>query len=293
MDSILSFTESLKSSPLGTEVQYRDTYDSALLFPISRAEKRAELGIGADLPFHGVDIWNAFEISWLNPKGKPVVAVAEFRVPCNSKNIIESKSFKLYLNSLNGTKFSSKQAVYEKLVKDLSLAAQGPVSIKLFQPDDLAELSPKASPGICLDNLDVEIDEYLTNAKLLRLTDGSWAPTSPSITNKPRAVTEFLYSHLLKSNCPVTGQPDWGTVEISYTGHQIDRESLLKYIVSYRNHNEFHEQCVERIFCDIMKFCQPRSLTVSARYTRRGGLDINPYRSTEHILPANNRSFRQ
>lgn len=274
-----TFESQLRSSPLGTEVRYRDSYDSTLLFPINRALKRAELGIGLKLPFHGVDIWNAFELSWLNSKGKPIVAVAEFSIPCDSKNIIESKSFKLYLNSLNGTRFASQQAVYEKLTKDLSLVAQGAVSIKLIRPDDLVGLTLKATPGVCLDNLDVEIQDYLPNSSLLKVA--------------PKLVTECLYSHLLKSNCPVTGQPDWGTIEIFYIGPQIDRESLLKYIVSYRNHDEFHEQCVERIFCDIMKICQPSSLTVSARYTRRGGLDINPYRSTEHILPANHRSFRQ
>lgn len=278
MQNITPFEKSLEQSPLGSEVSYKSSYDSSLLFSIARASKRQDIGIGAELPFYGVDIWNAYELSWLDSKGKPVVRVAEFSIPCDSANIVESKSFKLYLNSFNGTKFESPKQVQDILERDLSLAFGGNVALKIFKPHELNDAWRPMS-GICLDDLDVEIEEYELNSELLKQADSS--------------VSETLYSHLLKSNCPVTGQPDWATLEISYSGQKICHESLLKYIVSFRDHNEFHEQCVERIFCDIMRICMPNSLTVSARYTRRGGLDINPSRSTQLIAPINKRTFRQ
>lgn len=257
----------VEQSPLGKTSAYVDQYAPSLLFPIPRKEKRDELGIGESLPFYGADIWNAFEISWLNSKGKPIVAVAEIFIDATTPNLIESKSFKLYLNSLNQTRLPHDFDDVEPLLsKDLSAAAGGQVIVKLHSLDGANALGQIAVPeATCLDVLDVEIDTYQTEPELLN------AGTEQ--------VSEYLYSNLLKSNCLVTGQPDWGTVFIDYTGPKIDQEGLLKYLISFRQHNEFHEQCVERIFTDLMTHCRCETLTVSARYTRRGGLDINPYRT--------------
>lgn len=256
------------SLPLGKTTEYKSEYDPTLLCPVPRRLKRDEIGLGEELPFSGFDIWNGYEISWLTPKGKPMVAVGEFRVPCSSENLIESKSFKLYLNSFNQTRFESLGRVEELLAKDLSAVAGEPVSVRLISSGDFGFLQMGQLPGRCIDDLDIEIDRYGLDPELLC---GAADPQT--------VVEETLCSHLLKSNCLITSQPDWGSVLIRYKGGRIDPEALLRYLVSFRQHNEFHEQCVERIFVDLMRYCRPQRLTVYARYTRRGGLDINPFRS--------------
>lgn len=256
-----------EKSLLGQSTPYCASYDPSILFPVPRQEKRDELGFDqSSLPFQGLDIWTAFEVSWLNAKGKPVVAIAEFAFPADSPNLIESKSFKLYLNSFNGTRFESQQQVEETWMRDLSRACGGEVAVELRSLDEDETLIGRL-PGINLDDLDIEVSDYQVTPELLRNEE------------EAEVVEETLNSHLLKSNCLVTGQPDWGSVVIHYRGPKIDREALLRYLISFREHNEFHEQCVERIFTDLMKHCQTVNLTVYARYVRRGGLDINPYRS--------------
>ncbi len=283
-------------SQLGQASAYADHYDASLLFPMARLAKRVEIGIAGAPPFLGADMWTAFELSWLNLRGKPQVALAHITVPCESPNIIESKSFKLYLNSFNNTRFPDAEAVRERLRSDLSEAvwrgtsvepsAKGSppalIGVRILLPEQFARQSVQELDGLSLDRLDIECSRYTPAPDLLRVATGE-AP-----------VTEVLTSNLLKSNCLVTGQPDWGTVQISYSGAPIEQEGLLQYLVSFRNHNEFHEQCVERIFMDIWSRCQPIKLAVYARYTRRGGLDINPFRTSyPQALPANVRTARQ
>lgn len=257
--------ESLLAAPLGKKSKYLDHYTPSLLFPIPRKIKRDEIQVPEILPFKGYDLWNAFEISWLNPRGKPVVALAEFYFNCESLNIIESKSFKLYLNSFNQSVFESFDQVTEVLKTDLSRACELPVQVRLFSPDEPVQVGNL--PGRSIDDLDIECTKY--------------QPSPECLTTSSIKVAESLSSNLLKSNCLVTGQPDWGSVLIQYEGNQIEPEGLLKYIVSFRNHNEFHEQCVERIYMDLFRQCRPEKLTVYARYTRRGGLDINPLRTNQ------------
>ncbi|MFA7554381.1 MAG: NADPH-dependent 7-cyano-7-deazaguanine reductase QueF [Spongiibacteraceae bacterium] len=265
---------------LGKDVAYADTYSPQLLFPISREASRESLGISsAKLPFTGVDIWNAYELSWLNQKGKPCVAHAEFRFACESVSIVESKSFKLYLNSLNQTRFDSVQQLQQILVDDLS-ACVGVAVVVTIQSLDHGSAGIDCFEGECLDSLDIEVENYSPDPACLN-----------QLVAAP--VEEGLYSHLLRSLCPVTGQPDWGSVLIEYKGAPIDRQGLLKYIVGYRQHQEFHEQCVERIFCDLSARCHFESLSVYARYVRRGGLDINPFRCSAQREPKNLRLVRQ
>ncbi len=269
-------------SPLGKTSAYIEHYDPSLLFPIPRLAKRVEIGVPASLPFFGSDIWNAYELSWLNPKGKPQVALASFGVPADSPNIIESKSFKLYLNSFNQTRLDSVDELKARLQRDLSAAAGATVSVRIVLPEDFGRERVAELDGYCIDNLDVEITHYQPSPSLLR--------TVPA----DGVVEETLCSNLLKSNCLVTGQPDWGSVQIRYRGEAIDRAGLLSYLISFRQHNEFHEQCVERIFMDVLRECRPQALSVYARYTRRGGLDINPFRTSfTQAAPANVRSARQ
>ncbi|MEY4268148.1 MAG: NADPH-dependent 7-cyano-7-deazaguanine reductase QueF [Pseudomonadota bacterium] len=275
-------------SQLGKASAYADQYDPALLFPIPRAAKRAELGLGEALPFLGADMWTAFELSWLGPRGKPQLALAHITVPCESTHIIESKSLKLYLNSFNNTVFADAAAVLAHLRADLTEAAwrgavvQASVGVRLLDPELFDREPVQELDGLSLDRLDVACRQYTPAPELLR-----------TAADEP-PVTEVLTSRLLKSNCLVTGQPDWGSVQISYSGAAIDQEGLLQYLVSFRNHHEFHEQCVERIFMDIWRRCQPHKLAVYARYTRRGGLDINPFRTSyAQTLPANVRTARQ
>ncbi len=270
-------------SPLGKTSAYQSQYAPELLFPIPRLQKREEIGLGTGtLPFFGVDIWNAYELSWLNMRGKPQVAIATITAPADSPNIVESKSFKLYLNSFNQTRLAGLDALAELLRQDLSAAFGAPVHVTITTPDAFGSLAMGELEGSLLDRLDVEIDQYVPSPELL----------SANQTEAP--VEETLVSHLLKSNCLVTGQPDWGTVQIRYVGPQIDQEGLLKYLIGFREHNEFHEQCVERIFMDVLRQCKPTKLAVYARYTRRGGLDINPWRANFSTgKPSNLRTARQ
>ncbi|MEB0058349.1 MULTISPECIES: NADPH-dependent 7-cyano-7-deazaguanine reductase QueF [unclassified Variovorax] len=276
-------------SQLGKSSAYVDQYDPTQLFPISRATQREAMGIkpGA-LPFFGADLWTAFELSWLNPRGKPQLAIVHFTVPCETPNIIESKSFKLYLNSFNGSTFATADAVRERLRADVAEALwrgsdriEG-IGVKLIAPDQFDTEPVHELDGLNLDRLDIECTHYQPAPELL----------TSDVTQM--AVTETLTSRLLKSNCLVTGQPDWGSVQIRYSGPPIEQAGLLAYIVSFRNHNEFHEPCVERMFTDILRQCRPTKLAVYARYTRRGGLDINPFRTSwPQALPANARTARQ
>lgn len=269
-------------SPLGKSSAYVATYSPEQLFPIPRAPKWTELGLTADtLPYSGVDIWNCYELSWLLPSGKPVVAIGEFSIPADSPNIIESKSFKLYLNSLNQSVFESRDALEKVMIADLSAVAGKTVGVRVRTLDEVSREGIAPIAGRCIDELDVVIEHYDSpRAELLRC-------------DSDRTVEECLYSQLLKSNCPVTGQPDWGTVVIDYRGAALDHNSLLAYLVSFRQHADFHEQCVERIFLDLQRLLKPERLDVHARYVRRGGLDINPYRSTAFVAAPNGRLVRQ
>lgn len=274
--------QALSGLTLGKSTDYRDTYDAGLLQGVPRSLNRDPLGLHADeLPFHGADIWTLYELSWLNAKGLPQVAVGHVELSHTTVNLVESKSFKLYLNSFNQTRFGSWEDVRHTLERDLSACAQGDVTVSLYRLDEIEGQPIAHFHGTCIDNQDIEIDNYQFNADYLLNSTGS------------KKVEETLVSHLLKSNCLITHQPDWGSVQIEYRGPQIDREKLLRYLVSFRHHNEFHEQCVERIFSDVLRFCQPESLSVYARYTRRGGLDINPWRSNTDFVPAIGRLVRQ
>ena len=270
------------SLPLGKTTVYASSYDPGLLCPVPRRLKREEIGLEDRLPFGGVDIWNAYELSWLTEKGKPVVAMGEFRIPCESANLIESKSLKLYLNSFNQTRFADFPAVEKVLAADLAKTAGAEVAVRLLGSSGFAGQGIVTLPGRCIDDLDIAIDRYSLDPRLLE-----------GAADQKHPVEETLHSHLLKSNCLVTSQPDWGSVLIRYRGGRIDPEALLRYLVSFRQHNEFHEQCVERIFTDLMRFCRPERLTVHARYTRRGGLDINPFRSNFETEVDNLRLARQ
>ena len=277
-----------EESQLGKPARYVDQYDAGLLFPIARAPKRDELGLAGTLPFFGADLWTAFELSWLNQRGKPQLAIAHITVPCETPNIVESKSFKLYLASFNNTKFDSADAVRDRIRADISEAvwrgapSQASVGVRLVLPEAFDREPVHELDGLSLDRLEVECTDYTPAPQLL----------TAAFDEQP--VEEVLTSNLLKSNCLVTGQPDWGSVQIRYSGPQIEQGGLLRYLVSFRNHNEFHEQCVERIFMDLWRRCKPVKLTVYARYTRRGGLDINPIRTSHPgALPPNIRTARQ
>ena len=275
-------------SLLGKTVGYADQYDASLLYPLPRAAQRAEIGITGQPTFVGADVWTAYELSWLNLRGKPQVAMARFIVPCESSHLVESKSLKLYLNSMNNTRFASADEVKKTLQHDLSAAVwhggvvQSSVGVQLLLPEQFGAEKIQELQGVNLDRLDLDCTHYQPAPELLTAAHGE------------QPVTETLISHLLKSNCLVTGQPDWGSVSISYSGPQIEQAGLLQYIVSFRNHNEFHEHCVERIYMDIMQRCQPTKLCVHARYTRRGGVDINPWRSSHpQAMPPQIRTARQ
>ncbi|WP_392539001.1 NADPH-dependent 7-cyano-7-deazaguanine reductase QueF [Legionella sp. 227] len=283
-DEVLQkYQSDAEQSELGKKSAYDETYNPNRLYPIPRAGKRQEIGVDPTrLPFYGFDCWNHYEVSWLNAKGKPMVAIAELFYECNSPNLIESKSLKLYFNSFNNTRISSVSELENTIKKDIQERVGAEVWVKIHHMDSSEQFSIQQSlVGDSLDQLDIECSVYLVEPAFL------------SVSNE--VVEETLYSNLLKSNCLVTNQPDWGSVQIAYKGKKINREGLLKYLVSYRNHNEFHEQCIERIFVDIMNYCKPEKLTVYGRYTRRGGLDINPYRSTEKtsFIGKNLRLIRQ
>ncbi|MEO5669829.1 MAG: NADPH-dependent 7-cyano-7-deazaguanine reductase QueF [Ramlibacter sp.] len=277
-----------EQSLLGKPAPYIDRYDASLLYPMSRLPKREEIGLRPVLPFSGADLWTAFELSWLTPRGKPQVAIAHVIVPCETPNIVESKSFKLYLNSFTNSAFASADEVRERIRTDISeavwrgAAGQSSVGVRIVLPDMFDREPVHELDGLSLDRLDIECVHYTPAPELL----------TAAFAEKP--VEEVLTSNLLKSNCLVTGQPDWGSVQIRYSGPQIDQGALLRYLVSFRNHNEFHEQCTERIFMDIWQRCNPVKLAVYARYTRRGGLDINPFRTSHpSATPANVRTARQ
>ena len=273
---------SLKSLKLGQKTEYASQYDRTLLQPVPRALNRDGLGITQNQPFTiGADIWTAYEISWLNEKGLPQVAIADIYLNYQSQNLIESKSFKLYLNSFNQSKFADFNAVQQTMQRDLSECAQGDVTVRLNPVAVYDSQKIDHLQGDCIDEQNIEITSYEFNA--------DWLKDCVS----DEIVEEKLVSHLLKSNCLITNQPDWGTLHIHYVGNKIDHEKLLRYVVSFRQHNEFHEQCVERIFCDLIHYAKPEKLTVYARYTRRGGLDINPFRSNFENLPENLRLARQ
>lgn len=268
------------NTPLGQATVYIQTYTPELLFPVPRSMAREKTGIVDPLPFHGFDIWNGYELSWLNLKGKPEIALAEFVIPCSSEVIVESKSFKLYLNSFNQTKFESMAAVEETIKRDLTNVIGMDVHVKLYADSHFHHSSIVGLSGACLDEIDTEFTEYEVNPGYLKADEG--------------VVQEILYSDLFKSNCLATKQPDWGSIWIHYHGPQIDREGLIRYLVSYRNHSGFAEHCVEQVFHDLMQACKPEKLTVYGRYTRRGGLDINPFRSNfENTPPHNIRQPRQ
>ena len=264
--------------PLGRQVEYPREYDPGLLFPIERSNGRGGIGLDdAVLPFSGHDRWHAYELGWLDARGKPVVATATITVPATSPRLVESKSLKLYLNSFNASRFAGAEDVRTRIATDLAACAGSPVDVAFGLPgfDD-------ADAGTCIDRLEVAIDHYgPPDAGLLSADSGS-------------CVEETLTSNLLKSNCPVTGQPDWARISIAYRGPRIDREGLLRYLVSFRDHCEFHEQCVERVFTDLARVAAPQWLSVEARYTRRGGLDINPWRASPGVpVPAAGRDLRQ
>jgi 7-cyano-7-deazaguanine reductase len=277
-----------EESQLGKPVSYADHYDASLLYPMSREPQRREMGLDGALPFFGADLWTAYELSWLTPRGKPQVALAHITVPCETPNIIESKSFKLYLGSFSNHSFASSDEVRDRIRADVSEAAwrgnatQSSVGVRILLPDQFDAEPIHELDGLSLDRLDIECTRYTPAPELLKT----------AVDQQP--VNETLVSNLLKSNCLVTGQPDWGSVQVRYSGPQIDQGGLLQYIVSYRNHNEFHEPCVERMFMDIWTRCKPTKLAVYARYTRRGGLDINPFRSSHpQAAPKNVRTARQ
>lgn len=291
-------TNSPEQSTLGKSTPYVDHYDPSLLYPLPRQPKRDELGLTSSeqgpskLPFMGADIWSVYELSWLNPKGKPQVALLRLVIPCETPFMVESKSMKLYFNSFSQTKFESAQVLKALITKDLSACVwHGQVStpnslsqvgVELIHAKDFHLQAVHELDGEDLDRLDIECDIYQPAPHLL----------SANFSAGP--VSEVLCSQLLKSNCLVTGQPDWGSIRIAYTGAQIDQAGLLAYLVSFREHNEFHEQCVERVFMDIWRQCRPTQLSVYARYTRRGGLDINPFRTSHpQALPSMHRTARQ
>ena len=267
-------------SPLGQQSEYPDEYSAALLFAMERAESRATLGLGDDLPFQGVDIWNAWELTWLANNGQPRIATVEMRVPAESPNIVESKSLKLYLNSFSMSSYESADEVRDVIRRDLSRCVGSDANVILQIPAATEGQSSDSLPGDCIDDADVECDTWDVDASLLQ-------------SNSNDIVTESLHSHVLRSLCPVTSQPDLGSVLISYSGPKINRASLLRYIVSFRKHNDFHEACVERMFLDIQERCGPDQLAVCARYQRRGGIDINPCRANFPFEAPNLRLWRQ
>ena len=271
----------MKDIPLGKASRYPETYAPEMLAAVARDEARAALGLvsSESLPFFGIDLWNAWELSWLEPGGKPAIAVAEIEVPADSPNIVESKSLKLYLNSFAMSRYGSANAVREIVSADLSEVAGAPVAVRLIEGDS-ERFAVKSLPGECIDGLDVDCGETDVDADALS-------------SNPDECVAEALHSHLLRSLCPVTSQPDFASVLVTYRGPRIDRSDLLRYVVSFRRHQDFHESCVERMFTDIMKHCGCESLSVYARYTRRGGIDINPYRSSGEEAPDNRRLWRQ
>lgn len=274
--------KSLSALKLGQNTEYKNQYDASLLQSVPRRLNREGLGIVEQQLFNqGADVWTCYELSWLNSNGLPQVAIADVEIDFKSENLIESKSFKLYLNSFNQTKFASIEEVEQTITRDLRKCASGQVSVKIHKLADYTNQPIVNFSGECIDEQEIQIESYIfSNQHLENVAEDE-------------IVEETLVSHLLKSNCLITSQPDWGSVQIHYVGKRLNREKLLRYLVSFREHNEFHEQCVERIFTDLIQFAKPEKLTVYARYTRRGGLDINPFRSNFESIPVNLRMARQ
>lgn len=270
-----------KNLPLGQQLLASSEYDPEQLRSVSRKIGRKNIGISdnSSLPFMGEDVWNCWELSWLNSQGKPAIAVAEIRVPAGTSNMVESKSLKLYLNSFSMTRVGSADSLREIIARDIGRIVEEHVSVQLILPEAFGKLRIIEPEGICIDRQKIMITEFSINPNLLAV-------------EKSR-VSETLYSRLIRTNCPVTGQPDWATVCLTYSGPRIRPDSLLRYFVSFRQHKGFHESCVETMFCHILQKCQPESLTISARFTRRGGIDINPFRSTESSSSPNFRDPRQ
>jgi 7-cyano-7-deazaguanine reductase len=262
----------LDRSPLGKATDYPDRYDPALLFPIARSAQREAIGISGALPFRGVDLWTAYEISWLDPQGKPQLAVGEFRVPADSPAIVESKSLKLYLGSFAQEALPGIEALGRRIAADLARVCGADVQVALTQAALFRGLAIEELPGESLDALDVAVDAYELAPEVLGAAEVG--------------AEETLRSALFRTNCPVTGQPDYADVMVRYRGPRIDRTALLRYFVSYRKHAAFHETCVERIFVDLLERCRPQALTVYARFLRRGGIDINPFRSNVESAPS-------
>ncbi len=269
------------TAPLGRNTDYPDQYTPELLFAIARSASREACGI-SEPPFRGTDIWNAWELTWLNLRGLPVVATAEIRVPASTPKLIESKSLKRYLNSFAMSRYGAPDAVAERISADLSQCAEGRVRVCIALPGDgeAAANTLSTLPGVCLDTLPVTCSSNGADATLLAADPGT-------------RVAEDVHTHLLRSLCPVTGQPDIGSLAIRYRGARIDPSSLLQYVVSYRQHEDFHEACIERMFVDILDRCGPEELSLYARYQRRGGIDINPFRSNFEDCPENIRLWRQ
>lgn len=274
-------TMPLSDTPLGRSSEYVDTYTPALLCPVPRWDAREDLELEMEkAPFNGVDVWTAYELSWLDQRGKPVVAMAEIRVPCHTRHLIESKSLKLYLNSFANSRIDDRRKLVQILEDDLSQCAGGPVEVHIQDLQE-AEREPWLDiHGTNVDNIDLDVDSYDYDPQLL-------------MTEQGPVRNETLFSHLLRSRCPVTGQPDWATVLIRYSGEPISHASFLRYVISLRNHQGFHEQIIERIWLDVMRQCKPAHLTVYGRFTRRGGIDINPFRSNFEDLPVARRTVRQ
>ena len=266
--------------PLGRETDYPHKYAPEVLCPISRADSRASLGIGDELPFAGVDIWNAWDLTWLSPSGLPRVATAEIHVPADSPSIVESKSLKLYLGSFAMSPFESATAVAEAIARDLAACVGAAVSVSVLPVAGTQARRVARLAGACLDELAVACSDWEVNADLLHADPSDLAQ-------------EDVHTHLLRSLCPVTSQPDIGSLQISYSGPRIDHAGLLKYVVSFREHNDFHEACIERMFIDLLNRCGCEALTVQARYQRRGGIDINPVRTNGGEKPLNLRLWRQ
>jgi 7-cyano-7-deazaguanine reductase len=258
---------------LGKDVKYKDFYDNSLLFPITRSSNRNKIITQSELPFNGYDLWNCYELSWLNLKGKPEVRILHFVISANSEYLIESKSIKLYLNSFNNTKFTNEIQVLDLITKDLSSVSGLSVEVSMHPLDYYQKQPLSLFEGTLLDEIDLEIFDYEVNSDLLEI----------DFNSTDNVIEETLYSNLLKSNCLVTNQPDWASVQIKYKGRKINHASLLKYLISYRNHNGFHEDCIEHIFIDILENCKPQELTIYAKYTRRGGVDINPFRTNLNL----------
>jgi len=273
IEELKTYKECMSEILLGKQVSYKSEYDNSLLFPIKRNLARDKIIQESSLPFNGYDLWNCYELSWLDSKGKPEVRIMHFVVPADSEFLIESKSVKLYLNSFNNTKFAAQEEVYNLIKSDLSQTAGSPVKVYINKLSHYKNQPLNIFEGILLDELPVEISKYQVTSELLKI----------DLSNQEQIVEEVLYSNLLKSNCLVTGQPDWASIQISYKGKKIDHRSMLKYLISYRNHNGFHEECIEHIFVDILENCKPEKLTVFAKYTRRGGVDISPFRTNVDI----------